>query len=70
LWLDHPKTLPNLRRMFEVYAESTFRPLAFVFCGNFSQKSCTVGGAAGLAKYTGARAPLQVGCCLSSSDGC
>lgn len=42
--------------MFEVYAESTFRPLAFVFCGNFSQKSCLVGGAAGLAKYTGARA--------------
>ncbi|CED83236.1 epsilon dna polymerase [Phaffia rhodozyma] len=52
LWLDHPKTFSNLRRMFEVYAGSTFRPLAFIFCGNFSSSSCIVGGASGLAKYT------------------
>lgn len=51
--------------MFEVYAESTFRPLAFVFCGNFSQKACTVGGAAGLAKYTGASSRC---CCSPSPD--
>ena len=53
LWLDHPKTLVNLRRMLEVYADSVVPPLAFILCGNFSSVPCTVGGAAGLAKYTG-----------------
>lgn len=53
LFLDHPKTFRNLERMLEVYADSSFRPLAFVLCGNFSSIPCTVGGAAGLAKYTG-----------------
>ena len=53
LWLDHPKTLVNLRRMLEVYADAVVPPLAFILCGNFSSVPCTVGGAAGLAKYTG-----------------
>ncbi|KAL7417965.1 putative epsilon DNA polymerase [Mrakia frigida] len=52
LWLDHPKTLVNLRRMLEVYADAVIPPLAFIFCGDFSSVPCTVGGAAGLAKYT------------------
>ncbi|EIW66910.1 hypothetical protein TREMEDRAFT_45435 [Tremella mesenterica DSM 1558] len=39
VWLDHPRCLPALRKMFEGYAESVeFRPMAFVLCGNFSQK--------------------------------
>lgn len=39
VWLDHPRTLVALRRMFEGYAEAVeFRPMVFVLCGNFCQR--------------------------------
>ncbi|KAG7528621.1 hypothetical protein FFLO_06044 [Filobasidium floriforme] len=38
VWLDHPKTIPALKRMFEGYGQAEFRPYAFVLCGNFSMK--------------------------------
>ncbi|WWD06489.1 DNA polymerase epsilon subunit B [Kwoniella europaea PYCC6329] len=51
VWLDHPRTLPALRRMLEGYAEAVeYRPMAFVFCGNFSQKGWE--GEGGLKRYT------------------
>ena len=55
VWLDHPKTLPALKRMLEGYAESVeFRPMTFVLCGNFSQKGWETDG--GLKRYTSALA--------------
>lgn len=51
LWLDHPKTLPALRRVFEGYSAAEFRPYAFVFCGNFSVRGWE--GASSIASYTG-----------------
>ncbi|GHJ86100.1 hypothetical protein NliqN6_2502 [Naganishia liquefaciens] len=41
LWLDHPKTLPNLRKVFAGYSQAEFRPYAFIFCGDFSTKGWT-----------------------------
>ncbi len=51
LWLDHPRTLPSLKIMFEGYANADVRPFAFVFCGNFSVKGYE--GFASLERYTG-----------------
>lgn len=50
LWLDHPKTLPALRRVFEGYSMTDFRPYAFIFCGNFSVKGWE--GASSIPSYT------------------
>lgn len=51
LWLDHPRTLPALKRIFEGYSEAEFRPYAFVFCGNFSSKGWM--GAGSMQGYVG-----------------
>jgi DNA polymerase epsilon subunit 2 len=52
VWLDHPRTLPALRRMFEGYAEAIeYRPMAFILCGNFCQRGWE--GEGGLMRYTG-----------------
>ncbi|KAK4683976.1 DNA polymerase epsilon subunit 2, partial [Tremellales sp. Uapishka_1] len=51
LWLDHPRTLPALRKLFEGYADAVeYRPMAFVLCGNFCQKGWQ--GEGGLKRYT------------------
>jgi DNA polymerase epsilon subunit 2 len=51
LWLDHPKTLPNLRKVFAGYSQAEFRPYAFIFCGDFSTKGWT--GADDIETYSG-----------------
>lgn len=51
VWLDHPRTLVALGRMFEGYAEALeFRPMVFVLCGNFCQRGWE--GEDALKKYT------------------
>ncbi len=51
VWLDHPRTMPALRRLFEGYAEAVeYRPMAFVLCGNFCQRGWE--GEGGLKRYT------------------
>jgi len=51
VWLDHPRTIPALRRLFEGYVEAAeFRPMAFVLCGNFCQRGWE--GEGGLKRYT------------------
>lgn len=51
MWLDHPRTLVALRRVFEGYADNVeFRPMVFVFCGNFCQRGWE--GEGGLKRYT------------------
>ena len=50
VWLDHPRTLPALRKLFEGYSEAVeYRPIAFVLCGNFCQKGWE--GEDGLKRY-------------------
>ncbi|ODN74772.1 DNA polymerase epsilon subunit B [Cryptococcus amylolentus CBS 6039] len=51
VWLDHPRTLPALQRLFEGYANAAeFMPMVFVLCGNFSQGGWE--GPEGLKRYT------------------
>ncbi|WWD21020.1 DNA polymerase epsilon subunit B [Kwoniella shandongensis] len=51
VWLDHPRCLPALKKLFEGYAEAVeYRPMAFVLCGNFCQKGWE--GEGGLKRYT------------------
>lgn len=54
--LDHPKTLSNLRAMFQGYVDADFIPFAFVLCGNFSSTPWT--GADMLKRYQTAFATL------------
>lgn len=51
VWLDHPRTIPALRKLFEGYAQAVeYRPMCFVLCGNFTQKGWE--GEGGLKRYT------------------
>ncbi len=52
VWLDHPKTLPSLQRLFDGYAQAEVRPFAFVLCGNFSSVGWE--GQGGIERYKGA----------------
>lgn len=53
VWLDHPRTLVALQRLFEGYAEAAeYRPMVFVLCGNFTQRGWE--GESGLKGYTSA----------------
>jgi len=50
VWLDHPRTLVALRRLFEGYADKVeYRPMVFVLCGNFCQRGWE--GEGGLKRY-------------------
>lgn len=51
VWLDHPRTLPALRKLFEGYADAVeYKPMVFVLCGNFCQRGWE--GEDGLKRYT------------------
>ncbi|WOO83431.1 DNA polymerase epsilon subunit B [Vanrija pseudolonga] len=51
VWLDHPRTLVALRRVLEGYADAAeYRPMVFVFCGDFCQRGWE--GEGGLKAYT------------------
>ena len=59
VWLDHPRTLPALRRLFGGYAEAVeYRPMAFVLCGNFCQRGWE--GEGGLKRYTSKCCPHAI----------
>lgn len=52
VWLDHPQTFGALEKLFQGYAEAAeYRPMVFVFCGNFSEQGWEVAG--GIPRYTG-----------------
>ena len=52
VWLDHPQTFGALEKLFQGYAEAAeFRPMVFVFCGNFAEKGWEAAG--GIPRYTG-----------------
>ena len=51
VWLDNPRTIPALRKLFEGYAQAVeYKPMAFILCGNFCQKGWE--GEGGLKRYT------------------
>ena len=61
VWLDHPRTIPALRRLFEGYSEAVeYKPMVFILCGNFCQRGWEAEG--GMKRYTSepALAPLLI----------
>ncbi|KAJ7276499.1 epsilon DNA polymerase [Mycena haematopus] len=51
VWLDHPKTLPALQKMFENCVENHFVPKLIVLCGNFTSRSISHGQGRDLQRY-------------------
>jgi len=51
VWLDNPRTIPALKKLFEGYAQAVeYKPMAFILCGNFCQRGWE--GEGGLKRYT------------------
>lgn len=60
VWLDHPRTIPALKRLLEGYAEAVeYRPMAFVLCGNFTQRGWESEG--GMKRYTSESPWIDIG---------
>ncbi|KAK7470534.1 DNA-directed DNA polymerase epsilon, subunit B [Stygiomarasmius scandens] len=51
VWLDHPRTLPGLRKMFDNCVENDFVPKVLVMCGNFTSRSISNGNARDIQRY-------------------
>ncbi|KAF7332054.1 DNA polymerase epsilon subunit [Mycena kentingensis (nom. inval.)] len=43
VWLDHPRTLPGLQKMFQNCIDNRFIPKLIVLCGNFTSRSISHG---------------------------
>ena len=53
LWLDHPRTLVGVRKLFSNCIENNWLPKVFVMCGNFSSKGIAKGSGKGIMGYQG-----------------
>ncbi|KAF7352703.1 DNA polymerase epsilon subunit [Mycena venus] len=51
VWLDHPRTLPGLQKMFENCVENHFVPKLIVLCGNFTSRSISHGQGRDIQRY-------------------
>ncbi|KAJ6515789.1 DNA polymerase alpha/epsilon subunit B-domain-containing protein [Mycena sanguinolenta] len=51
VWLDHPKTLPALQKMFGNCVENHFVPKLIVLCGNFTSRSISHGQGRDIQRY-------------------
>ncbi|KAJ6539447.1 epsilon DNA polymerase [Mycena capillaripes] len=51
VWLDHPRTLPGLQKMFENCVENHFVPKLIVLCGNFTSRSINHGQGRDVQRY-------------------
>ncbi|KAF8195788.1 DNA polymerase alpha/epsilon subunit B-domain-containing protein [Mycena galopus ATCC 62051] len=51
VWLDHPKTLPALQKMFNNCVENHFVPKLIVLCGNFTSRSISHGQGRDVQRY-------------------
>ncbi|KAF9268073.1 DNA polymerase epsilon subunit B [Marasmius fiardii PR-910] len=51
VWLDHPKTLPGLKKMFDNCIDNDFIPKILVLCGNFTSRSMTNGSGRDIQRY-------------------
>jgi DNA polymerase epsilon subunit 2 len=53
VWLDNPKTLVGLQKMFDHCIENSFIPKVIVMCGNFTSKSIMQSGGRDIQRYQG-----------------
>jgi DNA polymerase epsilon subunit 2 len=53
VWLDHPRTLPGLQKMFDNCVENHFVPKLIVLCGNFTSRAITHGQGRDVQRYQG-----------------
>ncbi|KAJ7283546.1 DNA polymerase alpha/epsilon subunit B-domain-containing protein [Mycena rebaudengoi] len=51
VWLDHPRTLPGLQKMFDNCVENHFVPKLIVLCGNFTSRAITHGQGRDVQRY-------------------
>ncbi|KAJ8086741.1 DNA-directed DNA polymerase epsilon, subunit B [Marasmius tenuissimus] len=51
VWLDQPKTLVGLKKMFDNCVENDFIPKIFVLCGNFTSRSIASGSGRDIQRY-------------------
>ncbi|KAJ7638909.1 DNA polymerase alpha/epsilon subunit B-domain-containing protein [Roridomyces roridus] len=51
VWLDHPRTLSGLQKMFENCVENHFVPKLIVLCGNFTSRSINHGQGRDVQRY-------------------
>ncbi|KAH7887661.1 DNA polymerase epsilon, subunit B [Phlebopus sp. FC_14] len=51
VWLDNPKTLTGLQKMFDNCIENSFIPKVVVMCGNFTSRSITQGSGLDIQRY-------------------
>ncbi|KAJ7908253.1 DNA polymerase alpha/epsilon subunit B-domain-containing protein [Mycena leptocephala] len=51
VWLDHPRTLPGLQKIFENCVENHFVPKLIVLCGNFTSRSISHGQGRDVQRY-------------------
>ncbi|KAF7301757.1 DNA polymerase epsilon subunit [Mycena indigotica] len=51
VWLDHPRTLPGLQKMFQNCIDNRFIPKLIVLCGNFTSKSISHGQGRDVQRY-------------------
>ncbi|KAK2466285.1 hypothetical protein APHAL10511_001927 [Amanita phalloides] len=51
VWLDHNRTLPGLRKIFDNCVENSFIPKLIVLCGNFTSKPIAHGSGRDLQVY-------------------
>ncbi|KAF5390524.1 hypothetical protein D9757_002702 [Collybiopsis confluens] len=51
VWLDHPLTLPGIRKMLDNCVQNEFIPKVVVFCGNFTSHSITHGNPRDIQRY-------------------
>lgn len=54
VWLDHPKTLFGLRKLFRSCIDSNWLPKLFIMCGNFASKGVSKGNPKSITAYQGA----------------
>jgi DNA polymerase epsilon subunit 2 len=60
VWLDHPRTLPGLQKIFENCVENHFVPKLIVLCGNFTSRSISHGQGRDVQRYQGSRVFLPI----------
>lgn len=53
LWLDHPRTMIGIRKLFHSCIESNWLPKVFIMCGDFSSKGVVKGSGRDIIQYQG-----------------
>ncbi|KAF8592440.1 epsilon DNA polymerase [Ramaria rubella] len=51
LWLDHPRTLDGIHKLFHNCIENNWLPKVFIMCGNFSSRGVAKGNGRSIMRY-------------------